>query len=69
MKHANMHIDLSDNTHPLKVDRNLQWMSHYPNNPTYNPVLSGTMTQQSAWCQTQYHQDTQYKHIQTKGVY
>ena len=42
--------DLLGNTYPLKVDRNLQWMSHHPTNPTYNPVLSGTMTQLSAWC-------------------
>ena len=46
-----MHIDSLGNTHPLKVDRNLQWMSHHPTNPTYNPVLSGTMTHLSAWCQ------------------
>ena len=46
-----MHIDLLGNTHPLKVDRNLQWMSHHPTNPTYNPVLSGTMTHLSAQCQ------------------
>ena len=44
-------------------------MSLHPNNPTYNPVLPGTMTQLSAWCQKQHHQDTQYKHIHTKGVY
>ena len=50
-KHAIMHIDLSGNTHTLKVDRNLQWMSHHPTNPTYNPVLSGTMTHLSAQCQ------------------
>ena len=46
-----MHIDSLGNTHPLKVDRNLQWMSHHPTNPTYNPVLSGTMTHLSARCQ------------------
>ena len=46
-----MHTDSLGNTHPLKVDRNLQWMSHHPTNPTYNPVLSGTMTHLSAWCQ------------------
>ena len=45
-----MHTDLLGNTHPLKVDRNLQWMSHHPTNPTYNPVLSGTMTHLSARC-------------------
>ena len=44
MKHENLHTDLLGNTHPMKVDRNLQWMSHHPTNPTYNPVLSGTMT-------------------------
>ena len=48
---CNLHIDSLGNTHPLKVDRNLQWMSHHPNNPTYNPVLSGTMTHLSAQCQ------------------
>ena len=64
-----MHMDLLGNTHPLKVDRNLQWMSHHPTNPTYNPVLSGTMTHLSAQCQKQHHQDTQYKHIHPKGVY
>ena len=45
-----MHIDLLGNTHPLKVDRNLQWMSPHPTNPTYNPVLLGTMTHSSAQC-------------------
>ena len=44
------HTDLLGNTHPLKVDRNLQWMSYHPTNPTYNPVLSGTMTHLSAQC-------------------
>ena len=34
-----MNTDLLGNPHPLKVDRNLQWMSHHPINPTYNPVL------------------------------
>ena len=68
-KAYNLHIDLLGNTHPLKVDRNLQWMSHYPANPTYNPVLSGTMTQLSAQCHKEHHQDTQYKCIHTKGVY
>ena len=33
---------------PLKVDKNLQWMSHHPTAPTYIPVLSGTMTQSSS---------------------
>ena len=47
----NLCIDSLGNTHSLKVDRNLQWMSHHPTNPTYNPVLSGTMTHLSAWCQ------------------
>ena len=56
-------------TPPLKVDRGLQWMSHHPSNPTYNPMLSGTMTQLSARCQKQHHQETQYKHIHTKGLY
>ena len=42
--------DSLGNTHPLKVDRNLQWMSHHPTNPTYNPELLGTMTHSSAWC-------------------
>ena len=42
--------DSLGNTHPLKVDRNLQWMLDHPTNPTYNPVLSGTMTLSSAWC-------------------
>ena len=46
-----MHIDSLGNAHPLKVDRNLQWMSHHPTNPTHNPVLSGTMTHLSAQCQ------------------
>ena len=45
-----MHTDSLGNTHPLKVDRNLQWMSHHPTNPTHNPVLSGTMTHLSARC-------------------
>ena len=48
---CNLCIDSLGNTHPLKVDRNLQWMSHHPTNPTYNPVLSGTMTHLSAQCQ------------------
>ena len=43
-KYENYAYDLLGNTHPLTVDRNLQWMSHHPTNPTYNPVLSGTMT-------------------------
>ena len=47
---CNVCIDLLGNTHPLKVDRNLQWMSHHPTNPTYNSVLSGTMTHLSARC-------------------
>ena len=47
-KACNVCIDLLGNTHPLKVDRNLQWMSHHPTNPTYYPVLSGTMTHLSA---------------------
>ena len=47
---CNLCIDSLYNTHPLKVDRNLQWMSHHPTNPTYNPVLSGTMTHSSAQC-------------------
>ena len=68
-KHAIMYMDSLGNTHPLKVDRNLQWMSHHPTNPTYNPVLSGTMTHLSAWCQKQHHQDTQYKYIHPKGAY
>ena len=42
--------DSLGNTHPLKVVRNLQWMSPHPTNPTYNPVLSGTMTHSSALC-------------------
>ena len=42
-----MHIDLPGNTHPLKDDRNLQWMSHHPTNPTDIPVLSWTMIQLS----------------------
>ena len=50
-KACNLCIDSLGNTHPLKVDRNLQWMSHHPTNPTYNPVLSGTMTHLSARCQ------------------
>ena len=49
-KACNSCIDSLGNTHPLKVDTNLQWMSHHPTNPTYNPVLSGTMTHSSAWC-------------------
>ena len=48
---CNLCIDSLGNTHPLKVDRDLQWMSHHPTNPTYNPVLSGTMTHLSARCQ------------------
>ena len=48
---CNLCIDSLGNTHPLKVDRNLQWMSHRPTNSTYNPVLSGTMTHLSAQCQ------------------
>ena len=36
------------NTYPLKVDRNLQWMSHHPTDPTYICVLSWAMTQLSA---------------------
>ena len=47
---CNLHIDSLGNTHPLKVDRNLQWMSHHPTNLTYTPVLSGTMTHLSARC-------------------
>ena len=43
-------IDSLGNTHPLTADRNLQWISHHPTIPTYNPVLSGTMTHSSAWC-------------------
>ena len=66
---CNLHIDSLGNTHPLKVDRNLQLMSHHPTNPTYNPVLSGTMTHLSARCQKQHYQDTQYKYIHPKGVY
>ena len=46
----NLHTDSLGNTHPLKVDKNLQWMSHHATNPTYNPVLSGTMTHSSARC-------------------
>ena len=46
-----MYTDSLGNTHPIKVNRNLQWLSHHPSNPTYNPVLSGTMTHLSAWCQ------------------
>ena len=49
-KACNLCIDLLGNTHTLKVDRNLQWMSNHPTNPTYNPVLSGTMTHSSAQC-------------------
>ena len=49
-KACNLCIDSLGNTHPLKVDRNIQWMSHHLTNPTYNPVLSGTMTHSSAWC-------------------
>ena len=45
-----MHTDLLGNTDTLKVDRNLQWKSHHPTNPTHNPVLSGTMTHLSARC-------------------
>ena len=66
---GNSCTDSLGNTHTLKVDRNLQWMSHDPTNPTYNPVLSGTMTHLSARCQKQHYQDTQYKHIHPKGVY
>ena len=47
---CNLNIDSLGNTHPLKVDKILQWMSHHPTNPTYSPVLSGTMTHSSGWC-------------------
>ena len=67
-KHAIMHMDSFGNTHPLKVDRNLQWMSHHPTNPTYNPVLSGTMTHLSAQCQKQHHQDTIQIHTPKRCV-
>ena len=40
-----MDIDLSDNTHPLKGDGNLQWMSPHLTEPTYIPVPSQSMTQ------------------------
>ena len=44
-----IHIDLWGNTHPLKVDRNLQWMPYQPTNPTYIRVLLWTMSQLSVW--------------------
>ena len=66
---CNSCTDSLGKTHPLKVDGNLQWMSHHPTNLTYNPVLSGTMTHLSAQCQKQHYQDTQYKYIHPKGVY
>ena len=43
-----MNIDLLGNIHPLKLDRNLQWMPQHPTKLTYNLVLSWTMTQLSA---------------------
>ena len=64
-----MHTDLLGTTHPLKVDRNLKWMSHNPNNPTYKPVLSCTMTQLSAQFSNKTSKTTQNSHIHTKGVY
>ena len=35
-----MDIDLLGNTNPMKVDRNLQWMSDHPTEPIYIPVPS-----------------------------
>ena len=48
-KHENfMHTDCRVTHTPWKVDRNLQWMSHHPTNPTYISVLTWAMTQLSA---------------------
>ena len=40
-----MHTDHRVTHTPWKVDRNLQWMSHHPTNPTYICMLSWAMTQ------------------------
>ena len=47
-----MQRDSLGNTHHLKVDRNLQWVSHHATNATYHHLLSGTMTQLNAQPQT-----------------